>query len=275
MTLAAAVEVLSGRRVDAARALSGGSVGAVYRLDMEDGGRLVAKLGPGLEPEGFMLRWLADRTGLPLPRLLYADNGLILMDFVKTGGPLAQADAADHLARLHALSADRFGFESSTAIGGLDQPNPWTARWVEFFRDHRLLFKADQAVAAGRLPASVRHRIDKLAARLEGWFDAAPKPSLIHGDCWAGNVLSCDGRVAAFIDPAIHYADAEIELAFGTLFSTFDDRFFARYAEHRPLRPGFWEVRRDVLNLYPLLVHVRLFGGSYVSQVESVLRRFG
>ena len=92
---------------------------------------------------------------------------------------------------------------------------------------------------------------------------------------WSGNVLTKDGRIAGFVDPAIYYADSEIELAFSTLFSTFGDAFFRRYDELRPLRPGFFEERRDLYNLYPLLVHVRLFGGSYVGSVERALARYG
>jgi fructosamine-3-kinase len=92
---------------------------------------------------------------------------------------------------------------------------------------------------------------------------------------WAGNVLCGGGRVAAFIDPAIYYADAEIELAFATLFATFGTAFFASYQRLRPLRPGFFEGRRDLYNLYPLLVHARLFGGHYVSSVEGIVQRFG
>jgi fructosamine-3-kinase len=82
-------------------------------------------------------------------------------------------------------------------------------------------------------------------------------------------------RVTGFLDPAIYYADAEIELAFSTLFGTFGDPFFARYEALRPLEPGFMDTRRDIYNLYPLLVHVRLFGGSYVRSVDGILRRFG
>ena len=80
-------------------------------------------------------------------------------------------------------------------------------------------------------------------------------------------------RVAAFVDPAIYFADAEIELAFGTLFATFGEEFFRRYVEHRPLAPGFFELRRDLYNLYPLLVHAVLFGGSYGESVDRTLRR--
>ena len=84
-----------------------------------------------------------------------------------------------------------------------------------------------------------------------------------------------EGRIAGFVDPAIYYADAEIGLAFSTLFSTFSDAFFARYGEIRPMRPGFFEERRDIYNLYPLLVHARLFGGHYASSGERTLKRFG
>jgi fructosamine-3-kinase len=92
---------------------------------------------------------------------------------------------------------------------------------------------------------------------------------------WGGNVLVNDGCIAGFIDPAIYYADPEIELAFSTLFSTFGEPFFRRYSEIRPIRPDFFEVRRDLYNLWPLLVHVRLFGGGYVRQVERILKSLG
>lgn len=121
----------------------------------------------------------------------------------------------------------------------------------------------------------MRERIEALCARLGEWLEEPARPSLIHGDLWGGNVLAADGRISGFIDPAIYYADPEIELAFTTLFGTFGDAFFRRYGELRPLRARFFEERRDLYNLYPLLVHVRLFGGEYVSQVEAILRKFG
>ena len=272
--LAALVQGAIGRRLHGASSLAGGCVGEVRSLDLDDGTRLVAKLGPGLGTESFMLNWLTENTRLPIPRQHYGGDDLIIMDFIETSGPIAQEDAADHLAALHEQTAAAYGFVRDTVIGSLPQPNPPTPRWVDFFRLHRLLPLARDSCEAGLLPTELRRRIDVLADRLEQWLDEPAAPSLIHGDAWGGNLLCHKGRVAAFIDPAIYYADAEIELAFGTLFGTFDARFFARYAEHRPLRPGFWEARRDILNLYPLLVHVRLFGGSYVEDVEGIVRRF-
>jgi len=119
-------------------------------------------------------------------------------------------------------------------------------------------------------------RVEALCARLGDWLPADETPRLLHGDLWTGNVLvGGDGRISGFIDPAIYYGAAEVELAFTTLFGTFGDAFFARYQEHHPLAPGFFEERRDLYNLYPLLVHVRLFGGSYVDAVDRTLARHG
>jgi len=268
---------VAGQAVVEVRPLAGGCVGQVLLVRLADGGKVVAKLGPGLEAEGWMLRKLAEVTSLPVPALRFADDDLMLMEYVDARDRLddpAQEHAAELLAALHRMSWHAYGLERATLIGGLTQPNPPTASWLEFFRDHRLLFTAGEAVKAGRLPSTVMAGVERLAARLDRWIDPPAAPGLIHGDCWGGNLLCRHGRVAAFIDPAIYYADPDIELAFGTLFSDFGPAFFARYNEIRPLRPGFFEVRRDLYNLYPLLVHVRLFGGTYVSQVAEVVRRF-
>jgi len=266
-----------GRPVDGATALAGSAAGRVFLVSLARGGRVVAKLGAGLEPEAWMLRHLASHTLLPVPHVVHAEDDLLLLDYIPAGGgitPAVEIHAADLLAQLHALSWHSFGSERDTAIGGLPQPNPPTRRWLDFFRDHRLLFMARQALAAGRLSPELMARIETLAGRLDRWIGEPEQPALIHGDCWGGNVLVRGDRVAAFVDPALYYADPEIELAFATLFGTFGETFFARYAEHHPPRPGFWEARRELYLLYPLLVHVRLFGGSYVDDLDRIVGRF-
>lgn len=256
---------------------AGGCVGDVRKLSLADGRTAVAKLGGGAALEGRMLRDLAARSKLPVPNVLFADETLLVMTYIDAAGRLsdrAQEDAADHLAQLHAITSDRFGFDYDTVVGGLHQPNPWTASWRDFFRDHRLLAMAGEALRAGRLPPVTMTRIETLAGRLDRWIDDSARPSLVHGDMWTGNILCRGDRAVGFVDPAIYFADAEIELAFSTLFGTFGEPFFRRYAEHRPIAPGFFEERRDLYNLYPLLVHVRLFGGNYVAQVDQIVRRF-
>ena len=261
--------------------LSGGCVGDVYRVDLADGKRLVAKTGQsgsGLAIEGMMLKKLAELSNLPVPNVVHAADTLLLMQYIPTAGGIdgsAQTHAAELLADLHSVRGDAFGFEAATLIGGLHQPNPECARWLDFFAQHRLLYMGRQALDAGRIPRSLMDRIEVLAGKLERWIEEPEFPSLLHGDMWTGNVLCNNGRIAGFIDPAVYFGDPEIELAFSTLFGTFGEAFFSRYNELRPLRPGFFEERRDLYNLYPLLVHVRLFGGSYVGSVERTLSQFG
>ena len=262
--------------------LSGGCVGEVYRVDMKDGRAFVVKVDqsrtPVLDREAFMLRYLAERTDLPVPGVIFGSSRLLVMEFIpgrSRFSTAAQQHAAELLAALHAIAAPAFGLEKDTLIGGLHQPNPWTDSWLDFFRDHRLLFMARTALDAGQLPTRTYARVEKLAARLERWLEPPEQPGLIHGDVWTTNVLAEADRITGFLDPAIYYAHPEIELAFVTLFHTFDDAFFHRYNEIRPIAAGFWEARRDLYNLYPLLVHVRLFGGGYVGSVERILSRFG
>lgn len=273
------IEAAIGVRPERASGLSGGCVGTVMRVDLVDGQSVVAKTGgPGLDIEGYMLRYLAERSSLPVPGVLLDEPDLLLIEHVESGGRLGsqgEEHAADLLASLHDIEQSRYGLERDTLIGGLHQPNTQTEDWCAFFGEHRLVYMAREAERAGRLPREIRRRVESLAGRLEGLIGQAGPPSLIHGDVWGGNVLAAPkgGRIAAFIDPAIYYADAEVELAFITLFGCFGDHFFAAYNERRPIREGFFEVRKDLYNLYPLLVHVRLFGGGYVSSVSATLRR--
>lgn len=274
----ARLEAAVGGPVTGLRALHGGDIAEVWRADLADGRSLVAKRGRHLALEGWMLSYLKRHTKVPVPEVRHATDDLLVMSFVANDGgldPFAETHLGDVVAGLHAVGAPRFGLERDTLIGSLPQPNPESEDWRAFFRDHRLLAMAEAAHAADRLPSALRARIETLAGKLHIWLRNDAPPSLIHGDLWGGNILSRHTKVVALIDPAIYFADAEIELAFMTLFNSVGKKFFARYNEHRPLRPGFFEERRELYNLYPLLVHVRLFGGAYVAQVERTLARYG
>jgi len=271
------IESVTGQPVTVVRPLSSGHNASVHTVTLGDGRRLVAKVGRGLEPEGFMLRYLAEHSRLPVPAVHYGDDALLLMDHVEGGGTLtaaAEEHAAELVAELHGIKAPRYGFARDTLIGPLPQPNAESDDWIAFFRERRLLHMARAALEEGRIDIGLMAGIERLAARLPELIGEPAPPSLIHGDLWGGNILASGGRIAGFIDPALYHADPEVELAFTTLFGTFGEAFFRRYGALRPLRPGFFEVRRDLYNLYPLLVHVRLFGGSYAGAVARTVRRF-
>ncbi|GMQ79171.1 MAG: fructosamine kinase family protein [Anaerolineae bacterium] len=262
--------------------LSVGSTGTVYKARLDDGLQLVAKVDQfepeRLDIEAWMLGYLREASQLPVPEVILCADGLLLLEFIQGESRFstrAEEHAAELLAALHNIPGPTYGFEADTLIGSLPQPNPPTGSWVDFFGEHRLHFMANEAYKAGRLPKKLIKSIDALCNDLDRWLIDSNPPGLIHGDAWTGNILCVEDRITGFIDPAVYYADPEIELAFTTLFGTFGKPFFDRYQEIRPLNPGFFEERKAIYNLYPLLVHVRLFGGSYVNSVAQTLSSFG
>lgn len=284
MSLAEAVAAACGSVPRSATPLLGGCIAEVYRLDFDDRPPLVAKRAPqgGLAVEAFMLDYLATHTDLPVPAVRHSTDHLLLMDHIDHGGrrsAAAEEDAADRLAALHGITAEAFGFERDTVIGALPQPNPWTADWCAFYRDQRLLVLGRIARDSGRLPAATHRALERFCTRLEDFIDQPAAPGLVHGDVWSGNVLFAPSktgdRVAAFIDPALYFADPEVEIAYIELLSTFGPAFHRRYRELRPLRPGYAEGRRDLYNLFPLLVHTEICGPPYAQMVQDILKRYG
>ena len=260
--------------------LSGGCVGDVYLVETPGGERLVAKVDEGaggsLDVEGYMLDYLRRHSELPVPAVRHSEPALLVMEWLP--GRIGRGDAEEHaaslLADLHGISSEEYGLERDTRIGGLHQSNTRSESWVRFFAEQRLLPMGRQALDAGRLDSGTMARVEELAGKLDRWIAEPDAPSLLHGDVWSGNVLS-DGRtITGFLDPAIYYGHPEVELAFVALFSTFGERFFSAYGERRPIGAGFMEERRLLYHVYPLLVHVRLFGGGYLGQLRSILKRF-
>ena len=262
--------------------LSGGCVGDVMRAILDDGRQLVIKQSNtndgSLAIEADMLRYFKAHSPITCPEVVYADGSCLVMTYITNDNRMSrsvQLDLAEQLAAQHQVTSDRYGLDFDTVIGGLPQPNTPETNWITFFAEHRLRHMAHHAFHEGKIPKSIVARIDRLIDGLERYLPTNSAASLLHGDLWGGNILCQSGRLAGLIDLAIYYGDREIELAFGTLFGDLTPEFFGRYNEILPVSPGFFEERRNLYNLYPLLVHVRLFGGHYVSSVDHILAQFG
>jgi len=176
------------------------------------------------------------------------------------------------LAALHSHSAEQFGLEWDNFIGSLPQSNTPHESWSEFFINERLRPQVKQARDEGSLSAEDERTFERLYERLEHFFPEEA-PALLHGDLWAGNVLGDEEGNPVLIDPAVYYGHREIELAFTNLFGGFSEAFYRAYTEEFPLADGF-EERIPVYNLYPLLVHLNLFGRTYYPSLQRTLERY-
>ena len=228
--------------------------------------------------EGDMLQHLA-REGWPVPEIVAADEHCLVMTWLANdGSSLTQEGAFETgqvLAELHQIPFPEFGFETTTPIGRLPQANSFCRSWAEFFKTQRLLFMAEIANKRGQLSPQLFERLCRFAERLDDLIDEPEAASLLHGDIWGGNVIVNNGQLAGFIDPAVYYGHREIELAFTQMFGTFGAEFFKGYQTVSRLDPDFFKHRIEIYNLYPTLVHVVLFGSSYIPPIERVLSKYG
>ncbi len=234
------------------------------------------------EKEALGLEALLSTRAVNCPRPIKAsktrDSAFLLMEAISAAAPSTSSwtTLGKQLALLHEVSAPGFGFKHDNYIGSLPQDNTKHSSWSEFFIHCRLVPQLRLAEQKGLIDIQIRERFDILFSRLEDLFPKEP-PALVHGDLWSGNVMfemAQSGHSRPYIiDPAVHFAHREVELAFTTMFGGFGEGFYEGYQEVSPLEPGF-EERIPLYNLYPYLVHVNLFGRSYLGGVVSTLDHF-
>ncbi|MFN5318775.1 MAG: fructosamine kinase family protein [Bacteroidia bacterium] len=247
-----------------------------WKLDLINGKSLFLK--EGNVPSDFFaaeargLRLLAE-AGLPCPEVVFYSENILLLDFQETVPESSQSfiTAAMQLANMHQTTAEKFGLDFTNYVGSLAQCNDYCPTFNDFYILRRIEPLSKQAFDKGMLSKTDLRGIEALLSRLNELVPHEP-PALIHGDLWRGNLLHTS-KGAIYIDPSPAFAHRESDLAMTMLFGGFPQVFYDAYAEHFPLIPG-WRQRMPVFQLYPLLVHVLLFGASYTAQVRSIVRSF-
>ena len=247
--------------------LAGGDLSEVLLIPRGEGQPLVAKGGPNVAAEAAMLRALAG-VGAQVPAVEGEYDGILLIDHVINDGvmsPNAWADIGEAVAVLHRHRGDSYGWPVDYALGTVALDNREGRDWARFWGEQRLI------AASSLLDRPWRTRVEALTRRLGDLIPHDPPPAFLHGDLWAGNILVEGGRLAAFIDPACYYGHAEVDLAMLCLFSTPPEEFWTAYGR----RDEGWEDRLPIYQLFPALVHLRLFGATYAPLVERLLRAVG
>jgi fructosamine-3-kinase len=263
-------------------AIGGGSIGDSWRAELASGERYFVKHYPD-GPEGLVeaeargLGWLGEAGALGTARVVAVSEEapLLVLEWIEPGTRRRDFDEAlgEGLAHLHAFGADSFGFSEDNFIGSLPQANEACERWPDFYAYRRIEPLVRRAMDAGSLPAGLAREASQLLARFDSLCGPEEEPSRLHGDLWSGNVMVGPEGEAVLIDPAVYGGHREIDLAMMRLFGGFPERTFDAYANQHPLAEEAAE-RVSLYQLYPLLVHVVLFGGDYVDQFAEALRTY-
>jgi len=224
------------------------------------------------------LNLMREAGSLKVPEVLAVHNGqeysCIIMECIEESGRVSDfwEKFGQGLAEMHKVTQSEYGLDHSNYMGSLNQVNDNKRSVVQFFIDCRLKPQIDMAAADNKIGVDGLRLFDKLIEKLPELL-IEEQPALVHGDLWSGNFMTSNQGLPVLIDPAVAFSGREVDLAMSRLFGGFDSAFYQSYHNNYPLEPGF-EDRFDIYNLYPLMVHVNLFGGSYYRQVLSVLKRY-
>lgn len=183
---------------------------------------------------------------------------------------LGQISLSEQLVSLHRSTKNQYGASKDNYIGSLHQTNKWYDNFIEYYFESRLLpqFK----IAFDNEYIQDRKVIDSLSKRIANIIPIE-KPTLIHGDLWSGNYMISKNNMAYLIDPSVSYGHREMDIAMLHLFGQVPDEVMRIYNNEIPLSKG-WIDRMDIFQLYYLLVHLNIFGKSYLSQVQSIIERY-
>jgi protein-ribulosamine 3-kinase len=269
--------------ITGSRFVSGGSINIAYELQTS-GGKYFLKVNhkalyPGMfAAEAAGLKLLTKTNAVKVPAIvLQGDAGnesFLLLEWVdaRRGSVQATQNLGAQLAQIHRNTADQFGLDHDNYIGSLPQSNRKHDKWSDFFIQERLQPMVSLAADKRLLEYADAGNFEKLYTKLPELFDEEA-PALLHGDLWSGNYLTTPADEPYLIDPAVYYGHREVDLAMTALFGGFSNEFYIDYNQAFPLAKG-WQQRADLWNLYPLLVHLNLFGAGYLGRVRDAVKSY-
>ena len=259
---------------------TGGQIGDIYKVHTVDENYILKTSQPSdkLTIEANMLEDI-NNYDIAVPKVYDVTETHLLLEYIeetKQANCTQEIEAAKVLTALHSVTNESrmYGYYYDTSIASFSQKNEQTQyNWTLFLGQMRIMPMAKICYDKGAISKQIVERLEGLCRDMYKRIDMSMiTPSLLHGDLWGGNILfNMNGAV--LIDPAIYYGDREMELAFILLFNTFGETFFDAYQQVHPLSEDFYETKVPLYQIYPLLVHVALYGSAYAGQLEQILKR--
>lgn len=262
--------------------VSGGSINNTFKISSKRQTFFVKTNSTTIFKNGFKeevkgLQFLKSYTAL-VPKTLvegiFKNSIYLVLEWVESGEPTSKfwKNFAVQLANLHQQKGAQFGLEYSNYMGQLIQKNTFLYNFSDFFIENRLKPQVKLAFNANLLQEKHVLQFENLYKQLSSIFPIE-NPCAVHGDLWSGNFICGVNEKAILIDPAVYFGHREVDLAMSLLFGGFSTEFYHNYQQVIPLEKGF-NSRKDFYNLYPLLIHLNLFGNSYLKSVENIITKF-
>jgi protein-ribulosamine 3-kinase len=272
--------------IESSRSIGGGCINQTLTLTLSNGETVFLKHNDHppegmFEKEALGLQLMREaKNGPRIPKVIALPEGpnpqFLIIEYIEEGssGNGYYQRFGQALASMHRTTQDHYGLDHDNFIGSTEQINTPEADGLVFFREQRLGFQQKLARERGLLPVTTDKKIDRLCDQLDQLLDLnGERPALVHGDLWSGNTFADSAGNPCLVDPAVHYGLRETDLAMTKLFGRLPQTFYDSYREAFPQNPGY-EERKHIYNLYHLLNHLNLFGGSYLASVESTVNTF-
>lgn len=280
--IAAQISEMTGQpfQVDDRRSVGGGCINQGYAISNSRQTYFV-KLNQAnqiamFEAEAIGLKQMWDTQTIRVPKPIcwgvVADSTYLVLEWLELGRGTSQAWylMGQRLAAMHRVTSPQgFGWERQNTIGSTPQINAWTNDWTSFFVEHRIHYQLRLARRHGGHFPKQDQLLDTIPKLLA---DHHPPPSLVHGDLWSGNAAVTQAGEPVILDPATYFGDREVDIAMSELFGSFPAEFYRGYNEVFPLDAGY-KRRKTLYNLYHILNHFNLFGGSYQSQANRMIEQ--
>jgi fructosamine-3-kinase len=265
------------------KSIGGGDINQSFKIETDKGRNYFIKYNPSISAlsmfasEADGLSSLSLIQGIITPKVIdffeISSGACLLLDYIHFARWTkdSHVQLGEKLAFLHRYSSDRFGYNFNNYLATILQNNQEHDSFIDFYLKCRIEPLIRELIERKLLLSKYSNWCDQVYHKLSSIIPNE-QPALLHGDLWSGNVMnSPEGPV--FIDPAVYFGHREIDMAMTKLFGGFSESFYVSYNQSFPLEKG-WENRIDIFQLYPLLVHVRLFGNSYVGNTMKILNKY-